>query len=164
MIRRVGVWERGEGLCDLLKEDLKGDGLEQTGLFRGRHPAELTVGVLDLLVVSPGATGWAGAASVNCRLVLLPGSAAPMARGLRVEGAVSYGTGPKDTITLSSLEEDKICLAIQRELVTVNGGIVERQEMVLPYPGGQETPDLFMARVGALLLLRGEVPEKRKGI
>ena len=113
----------------------------------------MTIGMLDLLVVSPRATGWAGAASVNCRLVLLPGSAAPMARGLRVEGAVSYGTGPKNTITLSSLEGDKICLAIQRELVTVKGGIVERQELVLPYPAGQETPDLFMARVGTLLLL-----------
>lgn len=152
-MRRVGVWERGEGLCEVLKEDLKCGGLERTGLFRGRHPAELTVGMLDLLVVSPRATGWAGAASVNCRLVLLPGSAAPMARGLRVEGAVSYGTGPKNTITLSSLEGDKICLAIQRELVTVKGGIVERQELVLPYPAGQETPDLFMARVGTLLLL-----------
>lgn len=152
-MRRMGVWERGEGLCEMLKDDLKNGGLVLPGIYRGRHPAELTGEELDLLVVSPRATGWAGAASVNCRLVLLPGSAAPMARGLRVEGAVSYGTGPKDTITMSSLEGDTICIAIQRELVTVNGGVVERQEMVLPYPGGQEPPDLFLARIGALLLL-----------
>jgi len=160
-MRRVGVWERSEGLCELLKEDLKAGGLERTGLFRGGHPAELTVGTLDLLVVSPRATGWAGAASVSCRLVLLPGSAAPMAHGLRVEGAVSYGTGPKNTVTLSSLEGDKICLAIQRELVTVQGGIVERQELVLPYPAGQEAPDLFMARVGALLLMGADPADIR---
>lgn len=152
-MRRVGVWERGEGLCEALKEDLKNGGLDRPSLYRGRHPAELAGEELDLLVVSPHATGWAGAASVNCRLVLLPGSAAPMARGLRVEGAVSYGTGPKNTITMSSLEGDTICLAIQRELVTVKGGVVERQELVLPYPVGQESPDLFMARVGSLLLL-----------
>lgn len=152
-MRRVGVWERGEGLYAAIGEDLKNIGQKRPELCRGRHPAELAGEVLDLLVVSPQATGWAGAASVNCRLVLLPGSAAPMARGLRVEGAVSYGTGPKDTITLSSLEGDKICLAIQRELVTVQGGVVDRQELVLPYPAGQEGPDLFMARVGALLLL-----------
>ena len=152
-MRRVGVWERGEGLCDTLKEDLRSGTPEPAGLFRGRHPAELTVGALDLLVVSPRATGWAGAGSVNCRLVLLPGSAAPMARGMRVEGAVSYGTGSKNTITLSSLGESTICLAIQRELVTVMGGIVERQELVLPYPAGQETPELFLARIGALLLM-----------
>ena len=157
-MRRVGVWERGEGLCDVLKEDLKTGKTERTGLLRGRHPAELAGEVLDLLVISPQATGWAGAASVNCRLVLLPGSAAPMARGLHVEGAVSYGTGPKNTIALSSLDENRICLAIQRELVTVRGGVVERQELVLPYPSGQDAPDLFMARVGTLLLLGAEIP------
>ena len=113
---------------------------------------------LDLLVVSPQATGWAGVTSVSCRLVLLPGSAAPMALGMHVVGAVSYGTGPKNTITLSSLGENTICLAIQRELVTVNGSIVERQELVLPYPSGQESPDLCMARVGTLLLLGAEPP------
>ena len=152
-MRRVGVWERGEGLCDALKEDLKSGVPEPAGLFRGRHPAELTVGTLDLLVVSPRATGWAGAGSVNCRLILLPGSAAPLARGMHVEGAVSYGAGARNTITLSSLKENTVCLAVQRELVTVNGTIVERQELVLPYPTGQQSPDLFMARVGALLLL-----------
>ncbi len=152
-MRRVGVWERSEGLYDTLKEDLKSGAPEPAGLFRGRHPAELTVGALDLLVVSPRATGWAGAGSVNCRLILLPGSAAPMARGMHVEGAVSYGTGARNTITLSSLKENTVCLAVQRELVTVNGTIVERQELVLPYPTGQQPPDLFMARVGTLLLL-----------
>ena len=154
-MQRVGIWERDEGLFDALAKQLKTDTSERTELFRGRHPAELAIGTLDLLVVSPRATGWAGAASVNCRLILLPGSAAPLARGLRVEEAVSYGTGPKNTITLSSLEANTLCLAIQRELVTVSGGVVERQELVLPYPAGQD-PDLFMARVGALLLLRGE--------
>ena len=81
-----------------------------------------------------------------------------MARDMRVESAVSYGPGPKDTITLSSLEGDKICLAVQRELVTVEGSVVERQELVLPYPAGQETPELFMAQVGALLLLGAGTP------
>lgn len=163
-MRRVGVWERGEGLCEAVQEDLKHSGLERPALFCGRHPAELAGESLDLLVVSPGATGWAGAASVTCRLLLLPGSAGPLARGMQVEGAVSYGAGPKNTITLSSLEGDKICLAIQRELVTVEGGVVERQELVLPYPAGRENPDLFMARVGTLLLLGGDpaAPRVRK--
>lgn len=157
-MRRVGVWERNEGLCDGLTEALNKGGSARPMLYRGRHPAELAGESLDLLVVSPRATGWAGATSVSCRLVLLPGSAGPLARGMRVEGAVSYGTGAQNTITLSSLEGDKICLAIQRELVTVEGGVVERQELVLPYPAGQESPDLFMARVGALLLLGNTLP------
>ena len=155
---RVGVWERDEGLCSAMEEALVHSGLDRPFLLRGRHPAELAGESLDLLVVSPAATGWAGAASVTCRMVLLPGSAGPLARGMRVESAVSYGTGPKDTITLSSLEGEQICLAIQRELVTVDGRVVERQELVLPYPAGQQTPDLFMARIGALLLLGCGVP------
>ncbi len=152
-VRRMGVWERNEGLCESLNEDFKKAGLARPAVFCGRHPAELAGESLDLLVVSPRATGWAGAASVSCRLLLLPGSAGPLTRGMQVEGAVSYGTGPRNTITLSSLEGDKICLAIQRELVTVEGGVVERQELVLPYPAGQEDPERFMARVGALLLM-----------
>ena len=157
-MRRVGVWERGEGLCDALESQLRCSSVPLPRLLRGRHPAELAGESLDLLVVSPRATGWAGAASVSCRMVLLPGSAGPMAGDMRVESAVSYGPGPKDTITLSSLEGDKICLAVQRELVTVEGSVVERQELVLPYPAGQETPELFMAQVGALLLLGAGTP------
>ena len=154
-MKGIGVWERGEGLCDMLREDLKQNGIGRPRLLRGRHPAELAGEELDLLVVSPRAVGWGGAMRVNCRLMLLPGSAAPMARGLRMEGAVSYGVGPKNTITLSSLNGETICLAVQRELVTVKGSVVERQELVLPYPPGLENPDLFMARVGALLLCGG---------
>lgn len=155
-MRRMGVWERQEGLCGAVEEDLRRAGLARPLIHRGRHPAELAGERLDLLVVSPGATGWAGAGSLSCRLLLLPGSAGPLARGMHVEGAVSYGTGPKDTITLSSLDREQICLAIQRELVTVDGGVVERQELVLPYPAGQSEPALYMARVGALLLLGGD--------
>lgn len=154
-MRRVGIWERGEGLCERLEDDLTRAGLERPLLLRGRHPAELAGESLDLLVVSPRALGWAGAASVTCRLLLLPGGAGPLVRGMKVEGAVSYGAGGRNTITLSSLEGGRICLAVQRELVTVEGGVVERQELVLPYPAGQTEPELFMARVGALLLLGG---------
>lgn len=157
-MRRVGIWERDEGLCERLERDVARLGSQRPLLLRGRHPAELTGEKLDLLVASPGAVGWGGAAGVNCRFLLLPGSAGPLARGVKVESAVSYGTGPRDTITLSSLEGDKICLAIQRELVTVDGHVVERQELVLPYPAGQEEPGLFMARVGALLLLGDRLP------
>lgn len=154
-MRRVGVWESGEGLCEGLAEDMERAGLARPILLRGRHPAELAGESLDLLVVSPRATGWAGAASVTCRLLLLPGGAGPLIRGMKVEGAVSYGAGARNTITLSSLEGGRICLAVQRELVTVEGSVVERQELVLPYPPQQDGPELFMARVGALLLLGG---------
>lgn len=73
---------------------------------------------------------------MDCRTVLLPGGAGPLARALRTGQAVSYGTSPRDTLTFSSLEGDRICLALQRELVTLQGTVVEQQEMVLPFPAG----------------------------
>ena len=127
-------------------------------LRSGRHPAELAEGVLDLLVVSPGALGWAGAGAVDCRTVLLPGGAGPLARALRTGQAVSYGTSPRDTLTFSSLEGDRICLALQRELVTLQGTVVEQQEMVLPFPP-EVSPLPFLATAGTLLLL-GMPPEQ----
>ena len=75
-MKGIGVWERGEGLCDMLREDLKQNGIGRPRLLRGRHPAELAGEELDLLVVSPRAVGWGGAMRVNCRLVLLPGDVA----------------------------------------------------------------------------------------
>ncbi len=152
-MRLMGVWERDEGLAEELERELAGRD-DRPLLRRGRHPAELAGAGLDLLVVSPRAAGLAGAGSISCRLLLLPGCAGALVRGMRVEEAVSYGTSPRDTITLSSLEQGRISLAVQRELVTVEGGVVERQELVLPFPQGV-SPELFMAKAGALLLLRG---------
>ena len=65
---------------------------------------------------------------------------------------MSYGTSPRDTLTLSSLEGGQICLALQRELVTLTGQVVEQQELVLPFPR-DAAPLPFLATAGALLLL-----------
>ncbi len=151
----VGIWERDEGILDAVARRLPPSAAR---LRSGRHPAELAEGVLDLLVVSPGALGWAGAGAVDCRTVLLPGGAGPLARALRTGQAVSYGTSPRDTLTFSSLEGDRICLALQRELVTLQGTVVEQQEMVLPFPP-EVSPLPFLATAGTLLLL-GMPPEQ----
>ena len=140
----VGIWERDEGILDAVARRLPPSAAR---LRSGRHPAELAEGVLDLLVVSPGALGWAGAGAVDCRTVLLPGGAGPLARALRTGQAVSYGTSPRDTLTFSSLEGDRICLALQRELVTLQGTVVEQQEMVLPFPP-EASPLPFLATAG----------------
>ncbi|MEG0321404.1 MAG: hypothetical protein RR606_04340 [Oscillospiraceae bacterium] len=149
---RVGIWERDEGLFEAISRGIH-TMVPQPELLRGRHPAELCKKPLDLLVISPHAAGWAGAGVIKSRIVLLPGSAGALCKLISAESAVSYGTSPQDTLTLSSLEGEQICVALQRELVTVAGIIVERQELVLPYPAATETPPHFMAQVGALLLL-----------
>lgn len=151
----VGIWEQNEGLFEAVRRRMPP---EAARLSAGRHPAELAGEALDLLVIAPGATGWAGAGAVECRTVLLPGSAGPLARALRTGQAVSYGTSPKDTLTFSSLEGSQICLALQRELVSLEGTVVEQQELVLPFPAG-ESPLPFLVLAGTLLLL-GVPPEE----
>lgn len=145
---QIGVWEQNEGLGPLARE-LSGEA-EVTG---AEHPALLAGREYDLLVVSPRAVGWAGAAALGCETVLLPGAAGPLAGSLRAERAVSYGLNPKDTLTVSSLSGERICVALQRGLIRLDGEVVEDQELVLPYAG--EPPELVLARVGIKLLAGG---------
>ena len=49
-------------------------------------------------------------------------------------------------------------MALQRELVTLEGTVVEQQELVLPFPL-EESPLPFLAVAGTLLLL-GVPPEE----
>lgn len=152
---RVGIWERDEGIRTAVEAGL---GELAAEVRAGRHPAELAGARLELLTVSPAARGWAGAGAVPCGTVLLPGTAGPLARALNVRQAVSYGTSPRDTLTFSSLEGDRLCLAVQRELVTLGGAVVEQQELVLPFSTGA-SPLPFLAAAGTLLLL-GVPPEE----
>lgn len=146
---QIGVWEQEEGLAELVAALT---GPERAAVKAGSHPALLAGDLLDLLVVSPTAVGWAGAAALYCRTVLLPDSAGPLARSLLADRAVSYGMNPRDTLTVSSLEEAHICVAVQRELIRPDGTLVERQELVLPRAPGQ-SPELMLVRAGIRLLL-----------
>ena len=151
----VGIWEENEGIGAAVEAGIRRAGGR---LVTGRHPAELAEQGLDLLAVSPGARGWAGAGSIPCRTVLLPGGAGGLLSGLDPAAAVSYGTGPRDTLTLSSREGRQLWCAIQRELVTVEGRVVERQELPLRLPDHM-SPLSVLAAAGALLLL-GVPPEE----
>jgi hypothetical protein len=148
----VGIWGQNDGLLEAIQSGAGTTRENELCWFHGSHPAELAQQHLNLLIISPTASGWAGANILDCGTVLLPGRAGSLIRAMQVESAVSYGPGAKDSITLSSLEENQICIAVQRELVTVSGGLVERQELVLPFPR-EESPERFLAVTGALLLL-----------
>lgn len=150
---QIGVWERDEGLGELVGRMA---GRDRAEVRTGDHPALLAGELMDLLVVSPAAVGWAGAAALYCRTALLPDPAGLLARSLLADRAVSYGMSGRDTITLSSLEEDRVCVAVQREIIRLDGGLVERQELVVPRREG-ESPEHLLVRVGVgLLLAKGE--------
>ena len=143
------VVERGEGI----------EGAIISGLARRRGP--FGGGRSDrpaLLVVSPRAAEGGAELPAACRTALLPGDGAGPPRGLEAASAVSYGSAPKNTLTVSSREEGRLWAALQRELVTVEGRVVERQEFPVALPPG--VGELAaLAAAGALLLL-GVPPEE----
>ena len=84
-------------------------------------------------------------------------SAWGLPEGLRAASAVSYGASPKNSLTVSSRRGERLWAALQRELVTVEGRVVERQEFPVPFLSHGELASLAVA--GALLLL-GVPPEE----
>ncbi len=115
-------------------------------------------GALDLLAISPRCEVGEQEALPACRLLLLPGGRSTLIRRLRTDCVMSYGTSPKDSLTLSSVEPHRLTLSIQRDLVTLHGGTVERQELSLS-PGARRAPMELLFR-GGLLLLLGVPPEQ----
>lgn len=148
----VGIWEPDETLSRGVTDQLARLGVR---VVRGAHPGPLSAAPLDLLAAAPRATGWRQ--TIRCPMILLPGPAGRLARRLEAVCAVSYGTSHRDTLTFSSLEGNRIGLAVQRELVTLDGQVVERQELPLSLPTGW-APPLLLAAAG-VLLLSGLPPE-----
>lgn len=144
------VIEEQEGIeADILRR-LARHGRSLGQIPTADHPA--------LLVVSPRAAAHGDGRSERCRMALLPGDAPLPGWELQAASAVSYGSGPKNTLTLSSREGRKLWLALQRELVTIQGQVVDRQEFpwILDYGA---SPQSALAVAGALLLL-GVPPEQ----
>ena len=138
-----------------------GEGIEGRILRVLSRRGGMTERYAALLVVSPQAAAEGAELPGACRTILLPGDAGRMLEGLRAASAVSYGSSPRDSLTISSREGDRLWAALQRELVTLGGQVVERQEFPLPLgPDGRAMSDLAVA--GALLLL-GVPPEELEG-
>lgn len=146
----VGVWSAGGGdLAERLEARLE----RRFAFVSGPHPADFAQRPISLLVIAPDATGLAGAGILRPRLAILPGGSVALAQRVRAVSAVSYGLGHQNTLTLSSMEGASVSVALQRELVTLSGATVERQEWVLPYDREQLSPEEFLCLSGALLLL-----------
>ena len=146
------ILERDEGIDRAVRGKLRALHMEW-GSGEGAGPR-------DLLVVSPRVAERPGElfGVGRCRILLLPG----WMRGPAVPhaaSAVSYGNGPRDSITVSSREAGRLWVAIQRDLVTVEGRVVEQQEFSLLAPGDEGAA---LAVAGALLLL-GAPPDRLEG-
>lgn len=143
------VLEAGEGIEGMICRRLHALGRPAPACFPRERPS--------LLVVSQGAAR-RGVDLPDCRTVLLPGQAGELLRTRQAASAVSYGPSPRDTLTLSSREGGHLWAALQRELVTVDGRVVEPQEFPLELEPGAASMSA-LAAAGALLLL-GVPPEQ----
>ena len=143
------VFEDHEGIeADILRR-LAGLGGRPEARSAGQRPA--------LLVVSPRAA-LRGPIAAACRTALLPGDPPLPELELQAASSFIYGAVPRDTLTISSRTVDRLWVALQRELVTVQGQVVERQEFPWRLSPGA-SPQAALAVAGALLLL-GIPPEQ----
>jgi hypothetical protein len=123
---------------------------------------DLPLGVSPhLLVVSPdlpSGTGLNKRKIPPCRVLLVPGRLGKLAGEISAHWAVSYGTSPQDSLSLTCLNQDTIGLALQREVVTLTGQRLDRQEFFLPRQG-HTSPGPVLACAGVQLLLGVEPKE-----
>ena len=94
---------------------------------------------------------------LRCRVLLAPSDGQRETLEIPSQWVMSYGFAVRDSLTVSSLEPDQAVLALQRELVTLDGAVLERQELPLPIPPGIGAQGV-MALYGSLLAL-GVAPE-----
>lgn len=71
---------------------------------------------------------------------------------------ITCGTGPTDTLSLAGLDAVSACVSLQRNLVTLDGNILEPHDFSVKLSRGK-TPEQILA-VSAVLLLSGENSEK----
>jgi len=149
-VERVGILEglREGQAAALLDAPISFSGLT---LIAAQSSSQLPK-ALDLLAMSPRYGVEEQEILAACRLLLLPGNRSTLIRRLRADCVMSYGTSPKDSLTLSSVEPYRLTLSIQRDLVTLQGGTVERQEVSLS-PSSRRAPMELLFRGGLLLLL-----------
>ncbi len=69
---------------------------------------------------------------VECGIAVIPGSAdSEGSAWLSAQSVVSYGMGQRDTITVSSIDDHMIMLTLQREIATLKGEMVDRQDFAV---------------------------------
>ncbi|MBR4692104.1 MAG: hypothetical protein IKP17_05050 [Oscillospiraceae bacterium] len=106
----------------------------------GLVDAALCAGKADLLIVPRGA---AADADARCRLTVGSGG-----------GDVRCGLGEGDDLTLSSIRADGAMLSLRRDLRTLDGALLEPQEIPVTLEGARAPePEAVLAAAGAMLLL-----------
>lgn len=132
------VLEAGDGLARRLEARFG------TGMDAGDRPG--------LLILSPRVHRLQWEGTLHCTTVLLPGSAGSLLSHIKASSAVSYGMSGRDSVTLSSRVGQRLCVSLQRELVRLDGVVLERQEIITQASRNLGTMHA-LALVASLLIL-----------
>ncbi|MCL2409170.1 MAG: hypothetical protein FWC96_06090 [Oscillospiraceae bacterium] len=146
MTKLIVIEHAGENFTRVISTQIArfGGGVSVTHILPA---AEFDEGEANIIVVSPSYHFAESEPKLRGGILLTPSGVPRFAEARCV---VTYGMSPKDTLTLSSIGEDACVLALQRELITADGGILERQEFKIPACG---STDESLACSGAMLLL-----------
>ncbi|NLO47788.1 MAG: hypothetical protein GX111_05645 [Clostridiales bacterium] len=106
---------------------------------------------IDLLIISPNAH-FTKKTDLSAKCILLPGTLLDSLNGVESDYVITYGMSPRDTVTASSISDDGIVITLQRELVTLSGEILERQDLP-KMPLRLPPPEKMMVVISALLLI-----------
>ena len=147
-MKLVAVLEKpGEYFGEAISRSLgQNDGVLILGTSRA---ADVSARSCDLVVVSPGFARSAGICEkLRCGALLTPDGLfySPPGAG----SVVTYGMSSRSTFTLSSVGTERCVMAIQREVVTSAGKVVEEQELHVASSGGTDTT---LAAAGGRILL-----------
>ncbi len=112
----------------------------------------------NLIVVPPKCFDALPDKAADCRILLIPDTASDILRSFNADCVVSYGMNEKSSLTMSSVSDEEMVVSLQRELPTLDGEILERQELKMPRPAGMRVESI-LAVVGTLLIT-GIPPEK----
>lgn len=88
----------------------------------------------------------------SCKILLVPGTAISLTSLIKADCVISYGMSKKDSVTMSSIGEGESVLTLQREMPTLNGKVLERQDIPVRSKRNY-SPEDIMAGAAALLLL-----------
>ena len=109
---------------------------------RLRKVEELSEQRWGTLLLPPGTVQAIQTASVSCACLLVEGGCpVELLASVETGHVVTYGMSPRDSLTLSSLQEPVLC--VQRSLIRPDGVAIEPQELPLgelPLPPEQMLP------------------------
>lgn len=118
--------------------------------------ADCLEGYYDFIAVSGQVADmetWGRCQKARCGILLVPGRCAGgAAQVFSPECIVAYGMSARDTITLSSIEEKNAVVALQRELLTLERRVLDRQEIPVKV-FSSISPEEIMVVVGSLLIM-----------